>query len=184
MGYTLPCVVQRSWTSSFCIYVYDCARDDCRVANITDFSVEVRNLENDPYFSRFLYGEMEEGVYHRIFMYVGRRNRGRHLAWLHISGIYWAMRSVPHAWINETSRGYSSKFEIRPPDFISGTKYKIKTSTNVVRLCGNADPSLALRSPSRSNNFYHRSMICWGWANLGPDLELCFLDEFRKLGLV
>ncbi len=25
-----------------------------RVANITDFSVEVRNLENDPYFSRFL----------------------------------------------------------------------------------------------------------------------------------
>ncbi len=27
-----------------------------RVANITDFSVEVRNLENDPYFSRFLYG--------------------------------------------------------------------------------------------------------------------------------
>ncbi len=27
-----------------------------RVANITDFSVEVRNSENDPYFSRFLYG--------------------------------------------------------------------------------------------------------------------------------
>ncbi len=26
-----------------------------RVANITDFSVEVRNSENDPYFSRFLY---------------------------------------------------------------------------------------------------------------------------------
>ncbi len=26
-----------------------------RVANITDFSIEVRNLENDPYFSRFLY---------------------------------------------------------------------------------------------------------------------------------
>ncbi len=26
-----------------------------RVANITDFSVEVRNLENDPYFSRLLY---------------------------------------------------------------------------------------------------------------------------------
>ncbi len=26
-----------------------------RVANITDFSVEVRNLENDSYFSRFLY---------------------------------------------------------------------------------------------------------------------------------
>ncbi len=27
-----------------------------RVANITDFAVEVRNLENYPYFSRFLYG--------------------------------------------------------------------------------------------------------------------------------
>ncbi len=27
-----------------------------RVANITDISVEVRNLENDPYISRFLYG--------------------------------------------------------------------------------------------------------------------------------
>ncbi len=26
-----------------------------RVANITDFSKKVRNLENDPYFSRFLY---------------------------------------------------------------------------------------------------------------------------------
>ncbi len=28
-------------------------RVDTRVANITDFSVEVQNLENDPYFSRF-----------------------------------------------------------------------------------------------------------------------------------
>ncbi len=27
-----------------------------RVANISNFSVEVRNSENDPYFSRFLYG--------------------------------------------------------------------------------------------------------------------------------
>ncbi len=25
-----------------------------KVANITDFSIEVRNSENDPYFSRFL----------------------------------------------------------------------------------------------------------------------------------
>ncbi len=30
--------------------------DTARVANNTDFSVEVWNLENDPYFSRFLYG--------------------------------------------------------------------------------------------------------------------------------
>ncbi len=30
-------------------------RDDSRVANITDFSIEVRNSENDAYFSRFLY---------------------------------------------------------------------------------------------------------------------------------
>ncbi len=28
-----------------------------RVANIMDLSVEVRNSENDPYFSRFLYGD-------------------------------------------------------------------------------------------------------------------------------
>ncbi len=27
-----------------------------RVANITDFSIEIRNSENDPYFSRFLDG--------------------------------------------------------------------------------------------------------------------------------
>ncbi len=30
--------------------------DLCMVANIRDFSVEIRNSENDPYFSRFLYG--------------------------------------------------------------------------------------------------------------------------------
>ncbi len=31
-------------------------RQEIRVATITDFSVEVRNLENNPYFSGFLYG--------------------------------------------------------------------------------------------------------------------------------
>ncbi len=29
-----------------------------RIADITDFSVQVRNSENDPYFSRFLYKEV------------------------------------------------------------------------------------------------------------------------------
>ncbi len=32
-----------------------CKDDMLRVANITDFSVEVQNLKNDPFFFRFLY---------------------------------------------------------------------------------------------------------------------------------
>ncbi len=59
-----------NWGVSSCEYTYMMERlliylslqqgsttiDSTRVANITDFSLEVRNLENDPYFSRFLYG--------------------------------------------------------------------------------------------------------------------------------
>ncbi len=37
-----------------------------RVANITDFSVEVRNSENDPYSSRFLYGVSKFSDFLRI----------------------------------------------------------------------------------------------------------------------
>ncbi len=40
-----------------------------RVANITDFSVEVRNLENDPYFSRFLYGVWKFTDFLRIWQF-------------------------------------------------------------------------------------------------------------------
>ncbi len=40
----------------YIMYKYDTSRNKSRVANITDFSLEVRNLEIDPYFSRFLYG--------------------------------------------------------------------------------------------------------------------------------
>ncbi len=41
-----------------------------RVANITDFSVEVQNLENDPYFSRFLYGVSKFSGFLRILQYL------------------------------------------------------------------------------------------------------------------
>ncbi len=37
-----------------------------RVANITDFFVEVRNLENNPYFFRFLYGVSKFSDFLRI----------------------------------------------------------------------------------------------------------------------
>ncbi len=37
-----------------------------RVANITEFSVEERNSENDPYFSRFLYGVSKFSDFLRI----------------------------------------------------------------------------------------------------------------------
>ncbi len=40
-----------------------------RVANITDFSVEVRNSENDPYFSRFLYGVSKFSDFLRILQF-------------------------------------------------------------------------------------------------------------------
>ncbi len=40
-----------------------------RVANITDFSVEVRNSENDPYFSRFLYGVSKSSDFLRILKF-------------------------------------------------------------------------------------------------------------------
>ncbi len=40
-----------------------------RVANITDFSVEVRNSENDPYFSRFLYGVLTFSDFLRILQF-------------------------------------------------------------------------------------------------------------------
>ncbi len=63
-GFDLPNLAIRF--SSFCFGYYkmwlfdlicpDLIRILVRVANITDFSVEVRNSENDPYFSKFLYG--------------------------------------------------------------------------------------------------------------------------------
>ncbi len=40
-----------------------------RVANITDFSVEVQNSENDPYFSRFLYGVLTFSDFLRILQF-------------------------------------------------------------------------------------------------------------------
>ncbi len=40
-----------------------------RVANITDFSVEVRNSENDPYFSRFLYGVLTYSDFLQILQF-------------------------------------------------------------------------------------------------------------------
>ncbi len=40
-----------------------------RVANITDFSVEVRNSENDPHFSRFLYGVLKFSYFLRILQF-------------------------------------------------------------------------------------------------------------------
>ncbi len=44
-------------------------RCSARVANITDFSVEVQNLENDPYFSRFLYGVSKFSDFLRILQF-------------------------------------------------------------------------------------------------------------------
>ncbi len=43
--------------------------DVIRVVNITDFSVEVRNSENDPYFSRFLYGVSKFLDFFRILQF-------------------------------------------------------------------------------------------------------------------
>ncbi len=40
-----------------------------RVANITDFSVEVQNLKNDPCFSRFLYGVSKFSDFLRILQF-------------------------------------------------------------------------------------------------------------------
>ncbi len=40
-----------------------------RVANITDSSVEVRNSENDPYFSRFLYTVSKFSDFLRILQF-------------------------------------------------------------------------------------------------------------------
>ncbi len=40
-----------------------------RVANITDFSVEVQTSENDPYFSRFLYGVLKFSDFLRILQF-------------------------------------------------------------------------------------------------------------------
>ncbi len=40
-----------------------------KVANITDFSIEVRNSENDPYFSRFLYGVLKFSDFLRILKF-------------------------------------------------------------------------------------------------------------------
>ncbi len=40
-----------------------------KVANITDFSVEVQNLENNPYFSRFLYGVSKFSDFLRILQF-------------------------------------------------------------------------------------------------------------------
>ncbi len=45
------------------------AKDRIRVANITDFFVEVRNLENDPYFSRFLYEVLKFSDFLRILQF-------------------------------------------------------------------------------------------------------------------
>ncbi len=42
-----------------------------RVANITDFSVEVRNSENDPYFSRFLHEVLKFSDFLRILKFFG-----------------------------------------------------------------------------------------------------------------
>ncbi len=44
--------------------------DTHRVANIMDFSIEVRNSENDPYFSRFLYGILTFSDFLRILQFV------------------------------------------------------------------------------------------------------------------
>ncbi len=41
----------------------------CRVASITDFSIEVRNSENDPYFSRFLFGVLKFSDFLRIVQF-------------------------------------------------------------------------------------------------------------------
>ncbi len=40
-----------------------------RVVNITDFSVEVRNSENDPYFSRFLYEVLKFSDFLRLSIF-------------------------------------------------------------------------------------------------------------------
>ncbi len=41
-----------------------------KVANITDFSVEVRNSENDPYFSRILYRVLKFSDFLRILQFL------------------------------------------------------------------------------------------------------------------
>ncbi len=40
-----------------------------RVANITDFSLEIRNSKNDPHFSRFLYGVSKFSDFLRILQF-------------------------------------------------------------------------------------------------------------------
>ncbi len=53
----------------YCVNTNKDAGCSCRVASFTDFSVEVRNLENDPYFSRFLYGVMKFSDFLQILQF-------------------------------------------------------------------------------------------------------------------